>query len=79
MAATCTFPFMPVSPAGFQTAEVASLTVPTTAPDMPMGLPPTPIERNSLLYFGAWAKMVYEMNKRSRVRNVFLNIIGQFG
>lgn len=50
-------------------AAVASWSLATTAPDMPMARAPTPIERNSLLYFGAcpftWLPATISTRKRS--------------
>src|SRR5690242_5466629 len=74
MAATCTFALIDGKPAGFQKAEVASLTLAACAPPIPSALAPTPIDRNSLLYFGGCALRL-KLNTDSKQTVVAFNLI----
>src|SRR4051812_11146058 len=78
IAATCTFDFMEGNPAGFQKADVASFTVAACAPPMPSARAPTPMDKNSLLYFGGCAFKTKEQTiSRNRI-TVFNFINGCF-
>ncbi len=71
MTASCMSLSKRVRPAGFQAVAVASLTLAATAPLMPIARPPTPIAKNSLLYFGAWERAGRATSKAKQERFLF--------
>ena len=56
-------------------SKVLILSPATTAPESPMGLTPTPIDKNSLLYLGVCARTKEETKTSERLSRDFLNCI----